>query len=311
VSNNWKSILYLKNTFEKYFVFCCLSQSIWEKVFEILFWKVLYYVSFEIHFKSILYNTGRRPLSVWIQGSVHHTDRQESRPGYQWRQFKSTDHELASCIKAFEVHRCLPTDGLFIVRRPTSYVALFPVIRHQTTSSKSCRGSYQPSIGSELGALVLLDLTTAFDTAITTLCCSACSRSSVSTATRIGGFGRISSVGRSTFVAVFSYHSSPVCCTVCRRDPFWNRCWSFCTPSTSSSRLKDTYGTTSVCWWHSGQRLVPSFQRQRVFVVDLRLPEKRCDLDEVEQASVMWCLDGWIVQRTVRLIRHVNVACNK
>jgi len=31
---------------------------------------------------------------------------------------------------------------------------------------------------------------------------------------------------------------------------------------------------------------MPSFQRQRVFVVDLRLPERRCQLDEVEQASV-------------------------
>jgi len=34
------------------------------------------------------------------------------------------------------------------------------------------------------------------------------------------------------------------------------------------------------------QRLMPSLQRKRVFVVDLRLPERRCQLDEVEQASV-------------------------
>jgi len=30
----------------------------------------------------------------------------------------------------------------------------------------------------------------------------------------------------------------------------------------------------------------PSNVRQRVFVVDLRLPERRCQLDEIEQASV-------------------------
>jgi len=45
---------------------------------------------------------------------------------------------------------------------------------------------------------------------------------------------------------------------------------------------------------------MPSFQRQRVFVVDLRLPERRCQLNEVEQASVntsktevMWCATSW------------------
>jgi len=41
----------------------------------------------------------------------------------------------------------------------------------------------------------------------------------------IDGFGRISSVGRHTFVAVLSDHSSPVCWVACRRDEFWDRCW--------------------------------------------------------------------------------------
>jgi len=30
-----------------------------------------------------------------------------------------------------------------------------------------------------------------------------------------------------------------VCCAVCRRDQFWDRCCSFCTPSTSFNWLKD------------------------------------------------------------------------
>ena len=77
---------------------------------------------------TILYQTvrslaGRRPFSVWVQGCVHHTARQESGPGYDWRQFVSTDLELVSCIEASWAHRCSPTDGLFIVGGPPFFVA--------------------------------------------------------------------------------------------------------------------------------------------------------------------------------------------
>jgi len=60
-----------------------------------------------------------------------------------------------------------------------------------------------------------------------------CSRPSASTATCIDDFGRISSVGGNTFVAVLSDNSSPICCAVCHGDQFWNRCCLFCTPLTS------------------------------------------------------------------------------
>jgi len=46
------------------------------------------------------------------------------RPGYHWCQFISSNLELVCCIKASGAHRFSPTDGLFIVCRP-SYVAVW------------------------------------------------------------------------------------------------------------------------------------------------------------------------------------------
>jgi len=44
------------------------------------------------------------------------------------------------------------------------------------------------------------------------------------------------------FVVVLSDHSSPVCCAVCCRDQFWDRCCSFCTPSISLIQLIEGNG---------------------------------------------------------------------
>jgi len=90
--------------------------------------------------------------------------------------------------------------------------------------------------------------------------------------------------GHSTFIAMLSGHSSPILLG----DLFRGRCCSFCKTSTSLNCLKEMawHGTISVCQRHSSQQLMPSFQRQHVFGVDVRLLERRCQLDEIEQASV-------------------------
>jgi len=71
---------------------------------------------------------------------------------------------------------------------------------------------------------------------------------------------------------------------------YWPCFWSeqrtslICTLPTSSSWLKDM--EIHLISWHWLQRIMTSFQRRRVFIGDLRLSESRCQLDEVEQASV-------------------------
>jgi len=51
------------------------------------------------------------------------------------------------------------------------------------------------------------------------------------------------------------------------------------------------------------------FQRQRAFVVDLRLPEKRCHLDEVEQASVKLVKDGSPVMCNKSAANNTHSTC--
>jgi len=70
----------------------------------------------------------------------------------------------------------------------------------------------------EFGLVILLILITAFDTVEYEILLQRLQQ-----VFGIGGFGRISSVGRSTFVSVLCSHSSPVCCAVCRRESFWGR----------------------------------------------------------------------------------------
>ena len=72
----------------------------------------------------------------------------------------------------------------------------------------------------DLGALILLDLTAAFDTVDRDILLQRLQQTSASAAQLIDGFSRISSVGHSTYVAAPSGRSSPVYCVVCRRDPF-------------------------------------------------------------------------------------------
>jgi len=86
-----------------------------------------------------------RPLSVWVKGSVHHTDRQENRPGYHWRQFISSNFELVSCIKTTGAHRCSPTDGLFIICRhllPTLFVAVLSGHSLRCQPFRACDSSF-------------------------------------------------------------------------------------------------------------------------------------------------------------------------
>jgi len=81
----------------------------------------------------------------------------------------------------------------------------------------------------ELGALIVLDLTAAFDNVDHDILLHRLQQT-FGVDGNVHRWFRSYLVGRTqyTFVVVLYGHSSPVCCAVCRRDQFWGCCCSFC-----------------------------------------------------------------------------------
>jgi len=184
----------------------------------------------------------------------------------------------------------LLANRLPIFRLSTSflYVAVwFPTVSFDKTAVLQVASGLSQAVDwGELGALNLLDLTAAFDTVDNDILLQRLQQRFGADGIAYRWFlsyllGSTQSVRRG---ALRSLVYSLLC------GVFWVRCCSFCTPSTSSNWSEDMHGV--VYQWHSSQRLMPSFQRQRVFVVDLRLPGRRCQLDAVEQASVK-LIEDW------------------
>jgi len=131
----------------------------------------------------------------------------------------SASSQLVSCIKASEVHRCSPK-LMAIYRLPTSFLRC-RLVSDRVIQLKPPTPSHVGALTSrrsfaKFGTPILLDLTAAFDTVdhdIMVQCLQQTFCMRRRSAMRIGGFGRVSSVGYSwpTFVAVLFGHSSPVC----------------------------------------------------------------------------------------------------
>jgi len=130
---------------------------------------------------------GCQLFSVWFQGGVHHTNRQESRPTLNWCQFTSADLQLVSYVKASWTHGCSSADGLLIICRSPSCTANLisdQVILLKPPASRSCRSYYKQS------NLVIYVLWSSSiwrqpsTPSITTSCSIVCSRPLASTASK-------------------------------------------------------------------------------------------------------------------------------